>query len=188
MIVILDNKDSFVWNLAEYVSIFDKVKILPNSATISEIKKLNPDGLIISPGPGSPDSKRDTGNCCEIVLNMDIPILGVCLGHQIIAHAFGGIVGKVKPVHGKASKIEHNCRDIFNDVKNPLDVGRYHSLAVLRVPKKFEVTARLINDSLIMGIKHRSKDIYGVQFHPESVLTPRTEGLKIVGNFLSICR
>ncbi len=188
MIVILDNKDSFVWNLAEYVSIIDRVKILPNSATIDEIKKLNPDGLIVSPGPGSPSSRRDIGNCREIVLNMDIPILGVCLGHQIIAHAFGGFVGRVNPVHGKASLIEHNGRDVFRDVKNPLEVGRYHSLAVLEIPKKFEVTARSVKDGLIMGIKHRRKEIYGVQFHPESVLTPRNEGLKIVKNFLGICR
>jgi len=188
LILIIDNRDSFVWNLAEYASIFDEVRVVPNTVSVSEVKKIDPDGIIVSPGPGSPDSRRDVGNSPEIVLDVDLPVLGVCLGHQIIAHAFGGIVGRVKPVHGKSSIVEHDGRRIFKNVSNPLEVGRYHSLAVLKVPKGFRVTARTLEDGVVMGIRHRSKPIEGVQFHPESVLTPRSEGLKIVKNFVESCR
>ncbi len=188
MILIVDNRDSFVWNLAEYASMFDEVKVVPNTISLKDVKKLNPDGIIISPGPCSPESKRDVGNSPEIVLEMDVPILGVCLGHQIIAHVFGGVVGRVKPVHGKSSLIEHDGKTIFQGVKNPLEVGRYHSLAVLKVPKGFEVTAKTVDGELVMGIRHKKKPIEGVQFHPESVLTPRSEGLRIVRNFVEMCK
>ncbi|ADC66134.1 glutamine amidotransferase of anthranilate synthase [Ferroglobus placidus DSM 10642] len=186
MIVVVDNRDSFVWNLAEYVSIFTGVKVVSNAAKISEIKKLDPDGIILSPGPSSPKNREGIGNCPEILLEFDLPILGVCLGHQIIAHVFGGVVGKVKPVHGKASVVEHDGKTIFRGVENPLKAGRYHSLAVLRVPKKFEVSAK--SEGIVMGIRHRKKPIEGVQFHPESVLTPRSEGLKIIRNFVEMCK
>ncbi len=190
MILLVDNRDSFVWNLAEYASIFDKVKVVPNTITLAEVKKIDPDGIIISPGPGSPESKRDVGNSPEIVLEIDVPILGVCLGHQIIGHVFGGKVGRVKPLHGKSSLVKHDGKTIFSDVKNPLEAGRYHSLAVLEVPKGFEVSAVSLNDGVIMGIRHKSKPIEGVQFHPESILTEylRREGLKIVKNFVNLCR
>jgi len=187
MIVIVDNRDSFVWNLAEYVSIFDEVKVVPNTISIEEIKRLKPDGIIISPGPGSPESKRDVGNSPEIVRRMNVPILGVCLGHQIIGHVFGGKVGRVKPLHGKPSIITHDGKTIFKGVKNPLKVGRYHSLAVLEVPKNFEVSAVSIDDGVIMGIRHKSKPIEGVQFHPESIITEVNEGLKIIRNFVERC-
>jgi len=188
MILIIDNRDSFVWNLAEYASMFDEVMVVPNTISVSEVKRIDPDGIILSPGPGSPNSKRDAGNSPEIVLNVDLPVLGVCLGHQIIARVFGGTVGRVRPVHGKSSIVEHDGREIFKKVSNPLEVGRYHSLAVLKVPEKFRVTARAVEDGVVMGIRHKSKPIDGVQFHPESVLTPRSEGLKIVRNFVESCR
>ncbi len=188
MILIIDNKDSFVWNLAEYASIYDKIKVVPNTITLEEVKKINPKGIIISPGPGSPDKKRDIENCPEIIMNMDVPILGVCLGHQIIAHIFGGKVDRIPPVHGKSSIIKHDGKTIFKDVKNPLEVGRYHSLAVLEVPEDFEVSAITIDtdEEIIMGIRHKTKPIEGVQFHPESVLTEweNKEGLKIIKNFV----
>jgi anthranilate synthase component 2 len=187
MILIVDNRDSFVWNLAEYASIFDDVKVVPNTISLSDVRKIDPDGIIISPGPCSPESKRDVGNSPEIVLEMDVPILGVCLGHQIIAHVFGGVVGRVKPVHGKSSVVKHDGKTIFKDVKNPLEVGRYHSLAVLKMPKGFVVTAKTVDGDLVMGLRHKNKPIEGVQFHPESVLTPRSEGLKIIKNFVDIC-
>ncbi len=190
MIVLVDNRDSFVWNLAEYASIFDRVKVVPNTVSLAELKRLDPDGIIISPGPGSPESRRDVGNSPEIVLEMDVPILGVCLGHQIIGHVFGGRVGRVKPLHGKASPVVHDEKTIFEGVKNPLMAGRYHSLAVLEVPKGFEVTAISITDGVVMGIRHKSRTIEGIQFHPESVLTEYEsgEGLKIIRNFVEICK
>ncbi len=190
MILLVDNRDSFVWNLAEYASIFDDVRVVPNTITLAEVKRIDPDGIIISPGPGSPESKRDVGNSPEIVLEMEVPILGVCLGHQIIGHVFGGRVGRVKPLHGKSSLVRHDGKTIFEGVKNPLEAGRYHSLAVLDVPKGFEVSAISLSDGVIMGIRHKRKPIEGVQFHPESVLTEyhSGEGLKIIKNFVEICR
>ncbi len=189
MILLIDNRDSFVWNLAEYVSMFDDVKVVPNGVSKAEIRKIDPDGIIISPGPGSPDRRRDVGNCPEIVLEIDVPILGVCLGHQIIAHVFGGKVGRLKPVHGKMSLIRHDCRTIFEGVKNPLRAGRYHSLAILEMPRGFEVSA-ISEDETIMGIRHKKKPIEGVQFHPESVLTEfeSGQGLRIVKNFVEMSR
>lgn len=188
MILIIDNKDSFVWNLVEYVSIFDRVKVVPNTVTLKEIKKIDPIGIIISPGPGSPDRRREVGNCPEIVVETTIPILGVCLGHQIIAHVFGGEVDKVKPTHGKSSIVKHDGKTIFKDVKNPLNAGRYHSLAVIKMPKNFELSA-ISEDGVVMGIRCKNREIEGIQFHPESVLTEfeRKEGLKIIENFIKIC-
>ncbi len=190
MILLVDNRDSFVWNLAEYASMFDRVKVVPNTISLAEVRRIDPDGIIISPGPGSPESRRDVGNSPEIVLEMDVPILGVCLGHQIIGHIFGGKVGRVKPLHGKSSLVKHDGKTIFTGVKNPLEAGRYHSLAVLEVPKGFEISAISLNDGVIMGIRHKKRPIEGVQFHPESVLTEyqRGEGLKIVRNFVEMCR
>ncbi len=190
MILLVDNRDSFVWNLAEYASIFDDVKVVPNTITLAEVRKIDPDGIIISPGPGSPESKRDVGNSPEIVLEIEVPILGVCLGHQIIGHVFGGKVGRVKPLHGKSSLVKHDGKTIFSGVKNPLEAGRYHSLAVLEVPRGFEVSAVSLSDGVIMGIRHKSKPIEGVQFHPESVLTEyhSGEGLKIIKNFVDLCK
>ncbi len=190
MILLVDNRDSFVWNLAEYASIFDDVRVVPNTITLAEVRKIDPDGIIISPGPGSPESKRDVGNSPEIVLEVEVPILGVCLGHQIIGQVFGGKVGRVKPLHGKSSLVRHDGKTIFSRVKNPLEAGRYHSLAVLEVPRGFEVSAVSLSDGVIMGIRHKSKPIEGVQFHPESVLTEyhSGEGLKIIKNFVDLCK
>ncbi len=190
MILLVDNRDSFVWNLAEYASMFDDVKVVPNTISLSEVRKIDPDGIIISPGPGAPENRRDVGNSPEIVLEAEVPVLGVCLGHQIIAHVFGGKVGRVRPLHGKASTVEHDGKTIFEGVKNPIKAGRYHSLAVLEVPKDFEVSAVSREDGVVMGIRHRKREIEGVQFHPESVLTEfhAGEGLKIIRNFVDICR
>ncbi|ASJ16283.1 anthranilate synthase component II [Thermococcus chitonophagus] len=190
MILIVNNRDSFVWNLAEYASFFDEVKVVPNTIGLAEVKKLNPDGIIISPGPGHPRDRREVGNSPEIVAEADVPVLGVCLGHQIIAEVFGGYVGRVKPRHGKASPIKHDGRGVFKGIKNPLMGGRYHSLAVLQVPKGFKVTAVSLDDNVIMGIRHKRKPIEGVQFHPESVLTEweSKEGLKIIKNFVEMTR
>ncbi|TDA26418.1 MAG: aminodeoxychorismate/anthranilate synthase component II [Archaeoglobi archaeon] len=175
MILVIDCYDSFVYNLVEYVSLFDRVKVLSKDKA-REAKKLSFDGIIISPGPGKPDRELD------FLFEFDVPILGVCLGHQIIAEVFGGKVGKVKPVHGKASLVRHDSDGIFRGVRNPFRAARYHSLAVLEVPKGFKVTA-VSDDGVIMGI--RKDRIEGVQFHPESVLTE--DGLRMIRNFVEVC-
>jgi len=183
MILIIDNRDSFVWNLAEYASFYEPVKVVPNTISLEEVKIYNPKGIILSPGPGTPKRARDVGSCPEIIRKMEVPILGVCLGHQTIAYVFGGEVGRVKPIHGKKSIIKHDGKTIFRDVKNPIDGGRYHSLAVLNVPNNFEVSA-ITDNGLIMGIRSKDRMIEGVQFHPESVLTP--DGLKIIKNWVEM--
>ena len=190
MIVLVDNRDSFVWNLAEYASLFDDVMVVPNTVSPEDIKRLDPDGIIISPGPGAPSDRREVGNSPEIVLEAEVPVLGVCLGHQIIAEVFGGTLGRVTPRHGKASLVKHDGRGIFRGVKNPLMGGRYHSLAVLDVPKGFKVTALSLDDGVVMGIRHKKLPIEGVQFHPESVLTEwnTREGLRIIKNFVEMTR
>ncbi|MDI9642728.1 MAG: aminodeoxychorismate/anthranilate synthase component II [Archaeoglobaceae archaeon] len=175
MILVIDCYDSFVYNLVEYLSFFDRVKVLSRE-NAREVKKLSFDGIVISPGPGKPDREL------EFLFEIGVPVLGVCLGHQIIAEVFGGKVGKVKPVHGKASIVKHDSEGIFKGVKNPFLAGRYHSLAILEVPKGFKVTA-MSDDGVIMGIRRGT--IEGVQFHPESVLTE--EGVKMIRNFLGIC-
>lgn len=175
MILVIDCYDSFVYNLVEYVSLFDRVKVLSKDRAL-EAKKLSFDGIIISPGPGKPD--RDL----EFLFNFNVPVLGVCLGHQIIAEVFGGKVGKVKPVHGKASLVRHDSEGIFKGVRNPFRAGRYHSLAVIEVPKGFKVSA-LSEDGVVMGIRRDS--IEGVQFHPESVLTE--DGVRMIRNFVEEC-
>lgn len=183
-ILFVNNKDSFVWNLVDYVSIFEPDTIVvPNTITSGEVNSLKPDAIVISPGPGHPANPRDIGNCLDIIRGSTVPLLGVCLGHQAIAVAFGGVVSHSPkgPLHGKTSPIHHNGTGIFLGLPNPLAGGRYHSLAVTKLPMELEVTART-EDGIIMGVKHREKPIFGLQFHPESVLTP--DGLKIVENFL----
>ena len=186
MILVIDNRDSFVWNLVEYISMFDRVRVVSNSVTLSEVRQIDPDGIVISPGPGHPENRRDVGNCPEIVVETKVPLLGVCLGHQLIAHAFGGRVERVQPVHGKASPVEHDGKGVFRGLSNPLVAGRYHSLAITEVPKGFRVTARA--DGVVMGVRSRDGMIEGVQFHPESVLTPRNDGIRMIRNFVERCR
>lgn len=175
MIVVIDCKDSFVYNLVEYISIFDRVKVIDKERA-REVEKMNFDGVVISPGPGKPDRSL------EFLFDFDVPVLGVCLGHQIIAEVFGGKVGKVTPVHGKASLIKHSGEGVFRGLRNPFKAGRYHSLAVIKPPEGFRVTARS-EDGVIMGLMRG--DIHGVQFHPESVLTP--DGMRLIRNFVGIC-
>jgi len=187
-ILFVNNKDSFVWNLVDYVSIFEPdTVVVPNTISLEEVKELAPDAIVISPGPGHPANPRDIGNCLDIIRESTVPLLGVCLGHQAIAVAFGGEVSHSPsgPLHGKTSLIEHDGNGIFQGLPSPLVGGRYHSLAIKKLPKELEVTAKT-NDGIIMGIKHRRRAIFGLQFHPESVLTPH--GLKIVENFLGLAK
>lgn len=189
-IVFINNKDSFVWNLVDYISYFEKdTLVLPNTVTLEELREIKPDALIISPGPGNPSDPKDIGNCLQIIKEMgrEIPLLGVCLGHQAINVAFGGIVRRSKsgPVHGKCSKIAHTESVLFSAFKGTFDAGRYHSLEIGDPAPGIKVTA-WAEDGGIMAVEHIEYPIYGLQFHPESVLTP--DGLKIIESFLDVSR
>ncbi len=187
-VLFVNNKDSFVWNLVDYVSIFEPdTVVVPNTISLDEVKKINPDAIVISPGPGHPANPKDIGTCLEIIRESSVPLLGVCLGHQAIAVAFGGEVSHSPsgPLHGKTSLIYHNGNGIYQGLPNPVVGGRYHSLAITRLPKELEVIART-QDGIIMGVKHRQRPIFGLQFHPESVLTPH--GLRIIENFLRMAK
>ncbi len=188
MFLVIDNYDSFVHNLARYIELAGaEYRVIRNDAiTLSEIKDLNPEGIILSPCPCTPN---EAGICIEAVkeLGSTTPILGVCLGHQAIGQAYNGkTVQSDIPTHGKSSTITHNKKGLFKDIPSPLDVGRYHSLITeLDAASRLEVTARL-DDDTIMAIQHKAHPVYGVQFHPESILTQ--DGLKIIGNFVQIAQ
>lgn len=189
MIVLIDNYDSFTFNLYQYLGEFTEVKVIRNDEiTIEELKELKPSGIVISPGPGRPE---DAGISIDVAKNfgVDIPVLGICLGHQSIAVAYGGKVVRAKEIyHGKSSQVSVKGNDIFEGVARKIDVMRYHSLVVDRstLPKELEIIAETVNDHVIMAIKHKIKKIYGIQFHPESVFTPK--GKRIIKNFVEgIC-
>lgn len=185
--LIIDNYDSFVYNLfQQFGDMGAKPAVFRNDKiTIEEIKELDPERIVLSPGPGNPENRRDFGVCADILSELrHIPILGVCLGHQgIIAH-FGGRIEKVKPMHGKTSIVEHDGDGLFKEVQNPLSVMRYHSLAGVNIPDCLEVNARSKDDNCVMAIRHKTLPIYGVQFHPESIVTQ--DGKRILENFLCL--
>ncbi len=196
-IVIIDNYDSFTYNLAQQIAAVvereAKISINPmvfrnDRVTLGEIIALDADAIVISPGPGHPANKRDFGVSADVIANMydKVPILGVCLGHQGIVHIFGGKVVRAKvPRHGKTSMIKHNNNGILAGLSNPFKATRYHSLVAEpnSIPSCLEVTAYSLDDGEVMGIMHKRYPLFGVQFHPESVLTD--EGNKIIINFLS---
>lgn len=189
MFLMIDNYDSFVYNLIRYFEeLNEKIVVYRNDKiTLKEIENMDLEGIIISPGPKSP---KEAGLSLDIIdrFKSHIPILGICLGHQCIGHYFGGEIVKGKePIHGKISYIDHNGKDIFKNIKNPLRVTRYHSLIIKNesFPKSLEVTSKTI-DGVIMGIKHRDYNIYGLQFHPEAEMTE--EGHAILKNFIDICK
>ena len=191
MILLIDNYDSFVYNLYQFIAeIEPDVKIVRNDKiTPEEIEELSPDAIVISPGPGKPS---DAGVCIEVIqkLKGKFPILGVCLGHQAIAEAFGATVGHAKQLmHGKVSVLEDVKTDsvMFQRLEKPVKVARYHSLAVeeATLPEELEVTARS-KDNEVLAMEHKTYPIYGLQFHPESVMTP--EGFKMIENFLKSCK
>ena len=190
-ILLLDNYDSFVYNLKQYVGeLGPTVSVIRNDAIdVAGILRFDPDAVIISPGPGHPAVKRDFGVCAEALMEISptVPTLGVCLGHQGIAHFYGGSVTRAKEqMHGKTSSIEHDGKGVFAGLDGPLVVGRYHSLIVAQdLPECLKVTARTA-DGTIMGIRHRTYPIEGVQFHPESILTPNGKG--ILANFIAGAR
>jgi anthranilate synthase component 2 len=184
MVVLVDNYDSFTYNLYQYIGEFDSnIKVFRNDEiTGEEILALNPDRVVISPGPKTPE---EAGNCIEIIKTVSgkIPLMGVCLGHQSIAVAFGATVSNAKTLcHGKASMAEHNGTGIFEGIESPMQVARYHSLSIVAstVPDCLEVTSTA--DGEIMSIRHKTMPVVGLQFHPESIYTP--EGKKLIENFI----
>ncbi len=186
MILMIDNYDSFTYNLVQYLGALGaQVKVFRNDKiTVAKIKKIAPKKIVISPGPGRPEG---AGISCEVIKQLagKIPILGVCLGHQAIGYAYGGkIVIAKKIMHGKTSLIYHNQKDIFRKIPNPFEATRYHSLLVERksLPACLEVTA-WTKEKEIMGLKHKQFPLWGVQFHPESILTK--VGKDILKNFLN---
>ena len=188
MVLVIDNYDSFTYNLVQYIGEFGvKIEVRRNDViTVEEIGRLKPERIVLSPGPGRPEQ---AGVSIDLVreLGAKIPILGVCLGHQAIASAFGGeIVGAPELLHGKTSAIVHNERGVFEGLPTSFVAGRYHSLMVdgSTMPGELEITATAEKDGTIMGLKHKVRPIYGVQFHPESVLTG--EGKNLLQNFLNI--
>ena len=187
--LIIDNYDSFVYNLAQYLGELgvESDVIRNDKITLDEIKQNNYDAIIISPGPGTPEEKKYFGVCSDVIINMgpSTPILGVCLGHQGIIHAFGGKVTNAGCVrHGKTSPVNHNNSELFKGVSNPFRATRYHSLVGDKtiIPDVLEITATAADDGEIMAIKHKEYLIVGVQFHPESIMTD--EGKKILANFI----
>lgn len=188
MILMIDNYDSFTYNLVQYLgSLSQRVKVFRNDKiTLSGIKRLKPEEIIISPGPGRPE---ESGISCAVIKEFSgkVPILGVCLGHQAIGFTFKGkIVKASKLMHGKTSLVYHNNKDIFRNIPNPFEATRYHSLVVERksLPSCLEITAET-KDRQIMGLRHKRHPTFGVQFHPESILTH--SGKDILRNFLKEC-
>lgn len=187
MILLIDNYDSFTYNLYQYMAELGKeVKVVRNDKiTIEEIRQLAPEAIILSPGPGTPDK---AGICIEVVhqLAQEFPILGICLGHQAIGAAFGATITHASQIkHGKTSMIRHQNDEIFNYLEQPLEVMRYHSLVIEKgtLPSELLVTATAMDDNEIMALKHTYLPIYGLQFHPESIGTRK--GKKILGNFFT---
>lgn len=185
MILLIDNYDSFTWNLYQYFCELgaDVLVRRNDELTLSQIDALNPQKIVISPGPCTPD---DAGISLDVIRHFagNIPLLGVCLGHQAMAQAFGAtVVRAAKVMHGKTSPITHNGQGVFQGLANPLTVTRYHSLVVApeTLPDCFEVTAWSETQE-IMGIRHREWDLEGVQFHPESILSE--QGYQLLDNFL----
>lgn len=189
MILLIDNYDSFTYNLYQYLSEFTKIKVVRNDAvSVDDIKNMNISGIVISPGPGNPD---ESGICIDVIKEFGgkLPILGICLGHQCIAQAYGGkVVRADKIFHGKTSKISVKGKILFEGIPRKIDVMRYHSLIVENrsLPQCIDIIGETVEDNIIMALKHKDYDVYGLQFHPESIYTPK--GKHILSNFvINIC-
>ena len=187
MILVLDNYDSFTYNLVHYIgeSGQEVLVVRNDEITIEQINNLNPEKIVISPGPCTPN---EAGISIELVKNATVPLLGVCLGHQAIGAAFGGNIIKAPEIfHGKLSEVEHNKENIFKGIDSPYSVVRYHSLIIEKdsLPDELKITGVLKdNPEIIMAIEHKEKPIYGVQFHPESIET--AFGMELIENFLAL--
>jgi len=188
MILMIDNYDSFTYNLVQYFGVLKAdVKVYRNDAlSVEDIRKMKPKKIVISPGPGRPE---DAGISVDIIkeLGPNIPLLGVCLGHQGIGYAFGGkVINAKRLMHGKTSMIKHDGKGIFKGLPDPFEATRYHSLVIdsKHVPDCLIVTAKTTDDGEIMGVQHKTYPVFGVQFHPESILT--RQGINILRNFLEL--
>ena len=186
MILVVDNYDSFVYNLVQYVGIHDpNVAVRRNDAVdLDEVRELDPDGVVVSPGPGTP---AEAGISVPLFEHVRRPVLGVCLGYQALCASEGAAVTHApEVVHGKSSEISHDGKGIYAGLDDPLRVGRYHSLVVdeADLPDRLEVTARTA-DGVVMSVRHRTRPFVGVQYHPESILTE--SGAALVENFLDVC-
>ncbi|MDI6603996.1 MAG: aminodeoxychorismate/anthranilate synthase component II [Thermoanaerobacteraceae bacterium] len=189
MLLLIDNYDSFTYNLYQYIGeVYENIEVVRNDKiNISDISNMKPEGIIISPGPGRPE---DAGICIDVIKTFGnrIPIFGICLGHQAIGYAFGAKIIRADSIkHGKTSLVSHNGKGIFEGIKNPIEAMRYHSLIVEKetLPGELSITSTT-KDGIIMGLKHKKYPIYGLQFHPESILTE--DGKKIIYNFVEgIC-
>ncbi|WP_309493419.1 aminodeoxychorismate/anthranilate synthase component II [Candidatus Hecatella orcuttiae] len=184
-VLFINNRDSFVYILVDYVASQGcKVVVADNILTAQEAAEMRPQRIIISPGPGHP--RKSTGNTMAVIRKLaSIPILGVCLGHQAIVEAFGGKVDRAEsgPLHGKTSQVYHDGKGVFHGLPNPFPATRYHSLAAVPtcLPSCLEVSAKA-EDGTIMGVRHKSRPVEGIQFHPESILT--AHGKRLIQNFL----
>jgi len=188
MVLVIDNYDSFTYNLVQYLGeLGADVRVRRNNeVTIGEIAAMAPEQILISPGPGRPENAGITNDVIRR-FGPATPILGVCLGHQAIGMVYGGTVCRAKtPMHGKTSMVMHDGRGVFSGISAPFEAGRYHSLVVASdsVPDALEVSARTKEDGTIMAVRHKNYPVHGVQFHPESVLTE--EGRRILRNFLDL--
>ena len=188
-VVVIDNYDSFVYNLVQYIGEIGAETIVyrNNQVSLTRLTELKPDRIVISPGPGTPEDERYFGVCTKILqaMSQTIPTLGVCLGHQGIINAYGGkIIHAKRLMHGKTCTIKHDQQGIFAGVRNPFTATRYHSLAGERcsIPSCLEISAECVDDGEVMGVRHVKYPIDGVQFHPESILCE--DGKVIIKNFL----
>jgi len=190
-VLVIDNIDSFVYNLVQYVGILgQKPIVFQNTVKMQKVRKLIKENLIthiiISPGPKTP---KEAGISNQVIKEFgeEVPILGICLGHQCIGDVFGAKIRRARVLkHGKTSLIKHNGKGVLKGISNPFEAGRYHSLVVDKkgLPNCLEVIAESLDDGEIMGLKHKAHEIYGLQFHPESILTK--DGMEIIKNFLAL--
>ena len=186
-VLFIDNFDSFTYNLVDdFAKRQCRTRVYRADTSLSDLRavadEFDPDLLVISPGPGNPDTAGVSLAAVDAFQGR-LPIFGVCLGHQVIVQYFGGVISHApEPMHGKPSRITHNGKGLFQDIENPLQAGRYHSLAANRLPDCLEVTGRF--EGVVMAVQHKTLPIFGVQFHPESILTPA--GGKIIQNVLHI--
>ena len=192
-VLFVDNFDSFTYNLVEYVSQHDGVEteVVRNTAALEQVREIDPDAIVVSPGPGHPRNDRDVGVTLDVFreVSPEVPTLGVCLGLEAAVYEYGGTVDRApEPVHGKAFPVDHDGEGVFAGLEQGFQGGRYHSLVALDIPSCFEVSATTDHEGeeLVMGVRHREHPIECVQFHPESVLT--AAGHELIGNFLSAVR
>ncbi len=188
-ICVIDNFDSFTYNLVEYCSEHADVSVVRNTTALTDIRSIDPDGIVISPGPGHPANERDVGVTIPVLteLSPTVPTLGICLGLEAAVYAYGGTIDHAPtPVHGKSASIDHDGIGVFDGLESPIRGGRYHSLVASAIPDCFDVSATTVAEisdtELVMGVRHETYPLAGVQFHPESVLS--SGGHQLIRNFL----